>query len=347
MKWNVFVARDSQITDLLDRIAARLSDNVNLHVHRGPMPPSTAKFDYQTTTLDIPFDRFDVAVLSNNTLCDHALMASGRRLRGIVYPAVGVDSLDLQAAHDAGLIVGHGAVPENAQGMAEATLLLILSLCLQLRRSEELLRTHSPRPSAEQNWVRQLKGKIVGIIGFGRIAKTLTQLLRPIGVKVLVHHPSPKDVPSDIAFVSMEELLRSADFVTLHVTLTEQTRGLISARELAWMKPTAYLINTSRGAVVDEAALVDSLEGRKIAGAALDTFEVEPLPLSSALRSMSNVILTPHMVGQTREAFEALVFAAEDNVARILQEQLPRHCKNPVVEPQWRKRLIRLNETEL
>ena len=108
------------------------------------------------------------------------------------------------------------------------------------------------------------------------------------------------------------------------------------------MKPTAYLVNTARGQAIDEKALYQALKSRRIAGAALDTFEVEPLPQDSPLRGLDNVFLTPHMVGHTKEVFASFGAAGEENIMRILRGELPLHCKNPQIESAWRKRLARL-----
>lgn len=184
----------------------------------------------------------------------------------------------------------------------------------------------------------------MGLVGFGRIGRAVAALLQPFGVTLLVHHPGSRseDVGTCATLVDLPTLLRAADLVSLHVTLNASSRALVGEREFALMKPTAYLINTSRGEVVVEHALVDALRCGSIAGAALDTFEREPLAADHPLRSLPNLILTPHMVGQTREALAALVPAAVENVRRILAGELPLHCRNPSAATRWRERLRRL-----
>jgi D-3-phosphoglycerate dehydrogenase len=340
MAANVFVARDPQLSTLLDDIASALAHEGH-DVTRGPLPAPGERLRYPAEMRETLFARTDVAIFSGASWCSSDVLDDAPRLRGVVYPAVGVDTLDLDAADRLGVIVGHGAVPENAQGMAEATVMLMLALSYQLHRTERALRDGQPRPSHRDSWVEPLRGRTVGLVGFGRIARQVRALLEPFGVQLLVHHPTLRqdDVGDGITLVSLPALLQASDIVSLHVTLNRSSKGLIGARELGSMKPSAYLVNTSRGEAVDERALVDALERRVIAGAALDTFEVEPLPADSRLRSLPNVILTPHMVGQTRQALAALIPAAVENVTRILAGQLPLHCRNPYAEARWRGRL--------
>ncbi len=137
-------------------------------------------------------------------------------------------------------------------------------------------------------------------------------------------------------------LLRASDIVNVLVELTAQTHGMIGTAELAMMRRDAYLVNTARGAVVDEAALAQALRDGVIAGAALDAFATEPLAADSALRTLDNVILTPHNIGHTRELMESFVPATYENVVRIAAGEPPLHFKNPQVLPKWRERLERL-----
>jgi phosphoglycerate dehydrogenase-like enzyme len=344
MTRKAFVARDPRIEALLDRIAEALGAE-GLQVVRGPMPAAGEKLLYPGAVHDELFAEADVALFSGASHCTKEVLAHARNLRGVVYPAVGVETLDLGAANALGIIVGHGAVPENTQGMAEATVMLMLALSYQLRRSEQALRDDAPRPAPEDTWVRALHGRTIGLVGFGRIARAVAVLLRPFGAPLLAFHPAQQAgaIEDGVEFASLDRLLEASDIVSLHVTIDAASRGMIGARELARMKRSAYLVNTSRGDAVDESALADALARGVIAGAALDTFRVEPLPQASPLRRLDNVILTPHMVGQTRESLTALVPAAVDNVRRILAGELPRYCKNPEIRPQWLARLRMLD----
>src|SRR6185437_11741654 len=138
--------------------------------------------------------------------------------------------------------------------------------------------------------------------------------------------------------VDLDTLLRTSDVVLVLASLNPGTRGLIGAEQLRLMKKTAILVNTARGAIVDEASLAEALRGGVIAGAAVDCFEVEPLPNDSPLRGLPNAVLTPHMIGHTIEAHQSLEDATRENLARVLAGEQPRYVVNPAVLPAWRKR---------
>lgn len=197
------------------------------------------------------------------------------------------------------------------------------------------------------NWRRPghhslaLHGKTIGIIGFGRIARMVAERLAPFGVKIVTYSPRARqaDLPSYVEKVDLEQLLSDSDLVSILTGLSPETRHLISAGHLARMKPTAFLVNTGRGAVVDEAALVAALDAGQIAGAALDTFEIEPLPADSPLRARDNVILTPHCVGHTKEGWAEFLPAMIDNIERMLVGTPPLYFANPAVAAKWQSRM--------
>jgi phosphoglycerate dehydrogenase-like enzyme len=194
----------------------------------------------------------------------------------------------------------------------------------------------------------QVEGKTIGLIGFGRIAREITSRLAPFGVRIITYSPRarPEDLPPGVEKVDLDTLLSTSDLVSVLTGLTPETRHMLDAGKLARMKPTAYLVNTGRGAVIDETALIELLRERRIAGAALDTFMVEPLPSDSPLLTLDNVILTPHCVGHTVEGWDEFGPALVENVERILAGELPLYCKNPEAEAAWRQRLARLDEPQ-
>lgn len=169
-------------------------------------------------------------------------------------------------------------------------------------------------------WLRteaiQLTGKTIGLIGFGGIAAEMARLCRGAGLRVLAWNRTPKTHPG-VEFVPLERLLAESDVVSLHLLLTEETRGFLSAARIAALKPGAILINTARGAVIDEAALVEALRAGRIAGAGLDVFTVEPLPADHPLASLPNVVLSAHSAFRTPEASDNLIGAALDHCRRI------------------------------
>lgn len=286
----------------------------------------------------------DAVIVTNRVALRAEELQVGKRLRGVVYPTIGTDSIDLDTATALGIPVAHGPTPQNFLSMAESTVMLILALLYDLQGTKDALRLNLPRPTSFR--ATMLSGKTLGLIGYGRIAMAVAQRLSAWGVRLLAHSPraSSVSVVSDnqVEFVDLETLLKESDIVSVHTTLTPATRHLLDARRLAQMKGSAFLVNTSRGAIIDEAALYRALSTGKLAGAALDTFEKEPLPLDSPLRTLGNVILTPHMVGHTQEIFDAIPKVVFENTMRILRGLEPLYLRNPHVKPAWRERLAAL-----
>jgi phosphoglycerate dehydrogenase-like enzyme len=324
----VYVCRDHVLDAVLDELAQALAAQ-GAEVVRGPPSVPGHVIEHPPQDFARLFGDVEVAVFTSRTKVPRALMEAAPRLRGIVNAAVGLETIDLDAADELGIAIGNGAIPENALGMAEAAVMLMLNLRYQLRVSEAILRENRPRPPAraDAQHARMMRGATVGIVGLGRIGRAVAERLRPFGVRLLAHAPTakPEDVPADVERVELDELLAEADIVGLFAASHAGNRHLIDARALSLMKPTAYLVNLARGQLVDEAALADALRERRIAGAALDVFELEPLPAGSPLRSLDNAILTPHLVGHTRELYEAMGHAALENVLRILRGEPPLH----------------------
>ncbi len=269
-------------------------------------------------------------------------MAAAPRLRGVVSAVIGVDTIDMEAANELGLIVGHGAMPENYLGVSESTVMLIAALCLDLHGKETMLRTNAPRPA--QLRARMVRGKTIGLIGMGRAARGVVERLAGWEVRMQASDPyvSQTSAPDGVAMVELDELLRTSDVVSVHVTLTAETRHILGEAELRKMRPDAYLINTARGGAVDEAALYRILKDRVIAGAAIDVFEHEPLAPNSPLRTLDNVILTPHIVGHSQELMAAIPPTAAENVLRLLRGEPPLYVKNPEALESWQRRLASL-----
>jgi D-3-phosphoglycerate dehydrogenase len=248
----------------------------------------------------------------------------------------------MDAANAMGLIVGHGAMPENYLGVSESAVMLIAALLLDLRGKETILRTNAPRPA--QLKARMVRGKTIGLIGIGRTARGVVERLSGWGVSLQAYDPyvTQEQAPAGVTMVDFTTLLRTSDVVSVHVTLTSETHHLLGESELRLMRPDAYLVNTARGPAIDEHALYRVMQGGHLAGAALDVFEQEPLSSDSPLRELANVILTPHMVGHSRELMAAIPPAAAENVLRVLRSEPPLYVKNPEVIPAWRQRLASL-----
>lgn len=341
----VFICGDTGLAPLLDGTAESLAREGH-EVIRGPRNVVGQIKHYTAAERASLLNDADVAVFTARHACSRALMADAARLRGVCYPVTGIETLDLAAANELGLIVGHGAVQDNVMGMAEATVMLMLMLIYEVQSQVARLAAGEWRKPAPTS--RQLRGKTIGLIGFGRIAREVAVRLAPFAVRIVTASPRARqeDLPAGVKKVDLPTLLRESDMVSILTGLTPETHHLIGAVELALMKPNAYLVNTGRGAVVDEAALYEHLRARRIAGAALDTFATEPLPANSPLRDLDNVILTPHCIGHSVEGNDALGPALTENIRRIVAGRLPLYCANPGTEAMWRDRLNRLGNRE-
>jgi phosphoglycerate dehydrogenase-like enzyme len=333
----VFVTGDR----LGDQLTALLAE-AGCQVVRGPQPRPPALTIFPKEEWPQWFSETDVMVVSPRDVCSREVMLAAPRLRAVVSTVIGVDTIDLDAASDMGLIVGHGAIPENFLGVSEATVMLIAALLLDLPGKSQLLRTNAPRPPHMK--ARMVRGKTIGLIGMGRTARGVVERLAGWDVRLQAHDPyiAQEAAPAGVRMVDLPTLLRTSDVVSVHVTLTSETRHMLGTAELRLMQPHAYLVNTARGGAIDEQALYGVLRDGVIAGAALDVFEEEPLALASPLRTLDNVILTPHMIGHSRELMAALAPAAAENVLRVLRGEPPVYVKNPEVLPAWRQRLAAL-----
>ena len=233
-------------------------------------------------------------------------------LRMLSLWGTGTDNVDLAAA------ARHGVIVTNTPGVA-ATSIAEHALALMLAVARRIPRLDSQVRAGE--WPRgqmtQLHSKTLGIVGLGAIGRKFAALGAAIGMRVIAWtmHPDPS---LGYTLVDLDELLRASDVVSLHLRLSDQTRGFLDAGRLARMRPSAILINTARGAIVDEAALLDALSNGRIAGAGLDVFETEPLPKGHALTKLDNVVLSPHSAGVTVEALEAGLQMALDNIRDFL-----------------------------
>jgi len=250
-------------------------------------------------------------------------------LRGVVTPGVGIEKVEVAAATELGIAVANS--PGNSITMSEATLLLMLAIAKQMPQWIEKARS-STEPTLSMRGM-ELHGKTVGLVGLGRIGRLVAGLTRAFGMKVLAYDPYVSS--SDLAeLVSLDRVLRESDFVSLHPVLTPETFHLINAERLALMKPGAYLINTSRGGVIDEPALIAALQRGQIAGAGLDVFETEPPAHDNALLHMANVIGTPHGLGHAEESLLRCAGMTEENVLALIDGRLPPYLVNPTVK--WR-----------
>ncbi|HMR29420.1 MAG TPA: D-2-hydroxyacid dehydrogenase family protein [Geminicoccaceae bacterium] len=256
-----------------------------------------------------PFDV--VCAMRERTPFDAAMLATLPALKLLVTTGAANASIDMEAAEECGVTVcGTGGV---ASATPELTWALILAALRHL--PEE---TASVRRGGWQEHVGiGLAGKTLGVIGLGRIGTAVARVGRAFGMHVIAwsqNLTAGRAAEQGVERVEKAALLARADIVTIHLKLSERTRGLLGAAELALMKPSAWLVNTSRGPIVDEAALIEALQARRIAGAALDVFDVEPLPPGHPFRSLDNVVASPHIGYVTEETYRVFHGQTVENV---------------------------------
>jgi len=232
------------------------------------------------------------------------LLEHAKKLKIIGHAAGSVKPYICKQVFEKGIIVVHAA-PVIAKSVAEFTLTMILN-CLRAipQHIKAMKEGYWDYRIKKPYFTKDLRGKTVGLIGFGYVARELVKLLKPFNVKILVYDPYvSKDIMEayEVEKVSLDTLLRESDIVSIHAALTKETTGMIGEQQLKMMKPTAYLINTARGAIIDESALIKALREGWIAGVVLDVFKQEPLPKEHELLKFDNAILTPHIAGPSDE----------------------------------------------
>jgi glyoxylate reductase len=266
---------------------------------------------------------------------DAALLERCPRLRAISSVSVGVDHVDVAAATARGIPVGHtpGVLTETTADLAFA---LLLAAARRVAEGDRFVRAGGWTPARvwEPDMLlgRDVHGATLGLVGFGAIGQAVARRAKGFGMRVLAWSRTQRAVPG-IEFVSLDALLGAADFVSVHVALAPETRGLLDAPALARMKPGAVLVNTARGGIVDETALADALRAGRVAAAGLDVFAREPLDPASPLLALPNVVVTPH-IGSASEATRArmIELAVANLVAALAGQRMP-HCANPAVHP--------------
>ncbi len=213
----------------------------------------------------------------------------------------GVENVDVAYATEKGISVFH-TPGRNADAVADFTVGMMIAECRNIAKSHKELKDGNwVRDYANKDYVPDLPGKTAGIIGYGNIGRKVAQRLKGFEMDIITYDPFVKD--PDVETVSLKELMERSDFVCVNARLTDETRHMINSETLSYMKPTAYLINTARSALVDEKALYDTLKEHKIAGAAIDVFDVEPVGKDYPLLTLDNITVTPHLAGGSTDAF--------------------------------------------
>ena len=312
------------------------------------MTSLSKKYEAEINVEDKPFDRQKLldgikdkeGLLSMITdTVDEEVLDRADHLKMIAQFGVGYNNIDVKAATARGILVSNtpGVLTDAT---AELAFALILAISRRLVEGDRMTREGRFRCWAPMLFLgREVTGKTLGVIGMGKIGKAVAQRARCFNMPILYHNRSRMSKSHEkelmAKYVDMKTLLSQADFISLHVPLSEQTRHLIGSQELSLMKPTAYLINTSRGPVVDEQALLETLRNGRIGGAGLDVYENEPA-LTPGLAELDNVILLPHVGSGTLETRFRMANMAVENLIAGLSGKVPPNLVNPEVLPKRR-----------
>lgn len=266
-------------------------------------------------------------ILRTNIKITREIIDAAPNLKIISRTGAGVDNVDVAAATEKGILVCH-APGVNSISVAEHTLALILAMAKQLKAVDQAVH--------QDNWkiryaskAEDLDGKTLGLVGIGHIGSLLAQKCRlAFNMKIIAYDPYVKQAEGVELCSSLDQIFIQSDFISIHVPYTKETHHLVNARLLSLMKPDSYLINTSRGAVVDEKALIEVLKNVSIAGAGLDVFEIEPPSPDNPLLKLNNVITTPHSAGLNRDCERKLAIEAAQAVVDFLEGRQPKHIYN-------------------
>ena len=298
-------------------------------------------FDVEIIGVEVPEDEMvsrasgaDFIIVQGARIPDR-LVREAHNLKFIQTTSQGVDHVPVEAATELGIPVANigGA---NAVAVAEHTIMLMLAVSRRLLTMMDIVHSEPAEYMAKRGNLHeqchQISGKTVGIIGLGNIGRRVARICRGFEANIIAYDTFeiPRQVMKqlDVKAVSLEEVLKNSDIVTLHVPLSPDTKGLIGWEQLCMMKPAAFLINTSRGNVVDEAALIQALNEGRISGAGLDVFEQEPLSPNNPLLSMNSVVATPHLGYISAEVFDPLIKEIWENIARVWRGEAPQNVVN-------------------
>jgi D-3-phosphoglycerate dehydrogenase len=318
--YRILITDDLSAT-AIERLEA--ADDVSFDIVHRPPPEELLKI--------IP--DYDALIIRSSVRVGAGLLAAAFRLKVIGRAGVGLDNVDIDAASLRGAIVMNTPLA-NTMATAEHTMAMLLALCRHVPQANASIRAGQ--------WTRsqflgvQLYRKTLGIVGLGRVGTRVAQRAQAFGMEVIAFDPYISDDVArelKVTLVDLDELLTRSDFISLHAALTPETRGLINAQAIARMKPGVRLVNCARGALIGEVAMIDALHSGQIAGVALDVYSDEPIPADSPLRSLPNVVLTPHIAASTVEAQRDVGAQIVDQVLAALRGEDFRNAVNmPVVD---------------
>lgn len=323
------------------RVAEELLKKAGCEVILGKSVDDFPEYRYQRKELVDLIGDADALMVSTREVISGEIMDSCPNLQAVVKGSIGVENIDQKVATELGILVCNSPAPENFTGLAEATVGLIIALFKRLKSNEALIRRGGWKATEARGQL--MVSRTVGFIGLGRVGREVAKRLGPWEMRLIGYDPYVKQEtldPLGVKLVSLEEVLRESDVITVHVVLTPETRHMITLKELKTMKPTAYLVNTSRGGAIKEEDLVQSLNEKVIAGAGLDVFEEEPLPMTSKLREVdpTRIILTPHIIGNNPESARTGHRMAVESILSILQGEAPSTVLNRDAVERWKAR---------
>lgn len=330
--------------DILDRLTSAGVD-ISYGEKAWQMPRTDFEADFAAAVRD------KVALMGTSirhTPITRAVMAEAQRLRVIAKYTVGVDDIDTDAATDLGIMVCHAPTESNCFGVAETTMAMMLAMLKRVVQRDREVREgkwREPHMATTFLGAREdgYSGITIGLVGLGRIATRVSQLLAPWRVKVIAYDPYAE--PSrfqltGVRRVDYETLLRESDVVSFHVVLTKETRFMLREEQIKLMKPSAIIINTARGKVIDETAVAKAIAEGRLRGAAIDAFEEEPLGMDSPLRQLGDkVLLSPHSASfnEGGELAPGIQWALR-SVLSALRGEVPDNVYNKEVIPRWREK---------
>ena len=273
---------------------SRIQDRVDITVFNQPFASAEAAAEALK-------DFEIICAMRERTPFPRTLFAALPKLKLMITSGMRNAAIDMEAAKD------HGVVLCGTQWARDPTAPLTMGLILELTRNigRENARMHAGEPLQKFVGI-EIEGKTLGVVGLGKLGTKVAKLAQAFGMNVIAWSPNltpERCQEARVGYATKEQLFSTADIITVHVVLSQRSRGLVGTEDLARMKPTAYLVNTARGPIVDEAALLKTLQLRSIAGAAIDVFSVEPLPVDHPFRKLDNLVLTPHLGYVTAESF--------------------------------------------
>lgn len=257
------------------------------------------------------------------------------RCRLIAKYAIGVENIDIAAATEHGIVVCNAA-DYCVEEVSDHAVALLLACSRRIVTIDRHVQRGGWHDVAFEFPLRRFSALTLGLVGLGRVARRVAQKLRTFGLRILATDPYVSEIDaaaSGVELVSLNQLLRESDLISVHTPLTPETHQLIGQREFEMMKPSAFLVNTSRGAILDEPALIRRVREGRIAGAALDVAEIEPLPANSPLRGLPNLILTAHYAGDSVESLRDVHRTMGESINAVLQNNWPPFPVNPTVTP--------------